>query len=163
MSSYAFGHLLWELVHCETIFAGEKALAVLIQRTAGLAGAMPPWTTQPPPALARGYQYALIGPPTETASGCVAAAMEPQLWAEVVALVSECWKLEAVARPDARSLERRMVSMGDSLTEPPASSSCVLQECVVVPSHRLPNAMLEGLATSMNTAKLENVERWVEA
>ena len=154
---YAFGHLLWELIHCEMIFAGQKGLQVLVQRTGSLAGAIPPWTVHPPKALARGYQYAPIGPPADSANGCVVDAMEPALWAEVVALVSECWKLEAAARPDARGLERRLISVGDSLTEPPASSSCVLQECVVVPPRGVPNIMLGGLATSDTSVGMHGV------
>ena len=45
--------------------------------------------------------------------------MGAELWAEVVALVSSCWALDAAARPEAASLEQRALAVCARLPKPP--------------------------------------------
>ena len=78
----------------------------------------------------------------------MSTAMEPELWAELIALVSECWRLEAAARPDARSLERRLIRVSDALPEPLQSPPCVLHECAAPPCRRGTTNKMPDVATS---------------
>ena len=157
---YALGHLLWELIYCEMIFATQTGLEVIVQRISGGAEAMPSWGAHPPPALATDYSYDHQPADAESAGGHVSTAMEPELWAELIALVSECWRLEAAARPDARSLERRLIRVSDALPEPLQSPPAPRVLHDIVPVEIMTAA---ANRTTTNTAKVAAGTPWVAA